>query len=206
MVLFGELVPGQSVTIQGLVEQLDAGITPVREAIRRLTAEGALEAMGNRRIAVPKLSLAQLDEIMFLRQVVEPHLAAEAARLANPVDIDALASRDARLNRAIASGDVRGYLEHNYEFHRTLYDLAQRPIIHAVAEGLWLRVGPALRIVCGQRGTSNLPDKHEEALEALRNRDAQAAAAAIADDIEQGASNIRQSLSEATETRSSLTV
>ena len=40
MVLFGTLAPGQPVTIQGLISDLGAGMTPVREAIRRLTAEG----------------------------------------------------------------------------------------------------------------------------------------------------------------------
>lgn len=42
MILFGHLAPGQPVTIQGLIADLGAGMTPVREAIRRLTAEGAL--------------------------------------------------------------------------------------------------------------------------------------------------------------------
>ena len=40
MILFGVLEPGQPVTIQGLTAGLDAGMTPVREAIRRLAAEG----------------------------------------------------------------------------------------------------------------------------------------------------------------------
>ena len=39
MVLFGELLPGQAVTIQGLIQHLSAGMTPVREALRRLIAE-----------------------------------------------------------------------------------------------------------------------------------------------------------------------
>ena len=50
LILFGILVPGQAVTIQGLVDLIGAGMTPVREAIRRLTAEGALEIGGNRRV------------------------------------------------------------------------------------------------------------------------------------------------------------
>lgn len=54
-VLFGDLAPGQPVTIKGLVDDLGAGMTPVREALRRLTAEGALEFQGNRRICVPVL-------------------------------------------------------------------------------------------------------------------------------------------------------
>ena len=46
-ILFGELAPGQAVTIQGLVEALDSGMTPVREAIRRLISDGALVFQGN---------------------------------------------------------------------------------------------------------------------------------------------------------------
>ena len=40
LVLYGDLAPGQAVTIQGLTARLGAGMTPVREAIRRLIAEG----------------------------------------------------------------------------------------------------------------------------------------------------------------------
>ena len=40
MILGGDFAPGQAVTIQGLVELLGAGMTPVREAIRRLISEG----------------------------------------------------------------------------------------------------------------------------------------------------------------------
>ena len=58
MILFGKLEPGAAVTIQGLVADLEAGMTPVREAIRRLCAEGALEAQGNRRVCVPIMSMA----------------------------------------------------------------------------------------------------------------------------------------------------
>ncbi|MCA3449140.1 MAG: GntR family transcriptional regulator [Rhodobacter sp.] len=67
MVLSGQLQPGQPVTIQGLVSDLDAGMTPVREAIRRLIAEGALTLQGNRRVLVPHLTPALPDQIAFAR-------------------------------------------------------------------------------------------------------------------------------------------
>ena len=48
----------------------DAGMTPAREAIRRLTAEGALEAGGNRRVRVPDMTRSKLDQISFGRMSV----------------------------------------------------------------------------------------------------------------------------------------
>lgn len=194
MILFGEMAPGQAVTIQGLVEQLDAGMTPVREALRRLTAEGALEFLGNRRISVPELTPGQLDEIAFVRQSVEPRLAYLAASRIKPADIERLRAIDDELNIAIDQGDVGAYLKHNCQFHQALYAHAGARILMQVANALWLRVGPSLRVVCGRYGTANLPDMHDEALAALRAGDADGVAAAIAEDIQQGHAQIRRSM------------
>jgi len=194
MILFGELAPGQAVTIQGLVADLDTGITQVREAIRRLTAEGALEFKDNRRIAVPRLTLPQLDELSFARLEIEPYLSKLATKRMNGADIQRLNIIDKTLNMAIAQGDIRGYLEQNYYFHRELYALSQATILISISNALWLRVGPSLRVGCGRHGTLNLPDKHEEALAAMRINDADAVASAIKEDIEQGHQHIRSTL------------
>lgn len=197
-ILFGEFTPGQSVTIHGLVQEFGAGMTPVREAIRRLTAEGALELQGNRRIILPELSLTQLEELSFIRLSVEPQLALLATKNITVNDIDILYEIDEALNAAISRGNVRGYLELNYRFHHTLYRLAEARILMSVASTMWLQVGPSLRGVLGRFGTANLPDKHEEALAGMRVGDAQAVAQAISDDIKQGREGIRASLSEKT--------
>jgi DNA-binding GntR family transcriptional regulator len=104
MVLFGHLQPGQPVTIQGLVSDLDAGMTPVREAIRRLIAEGALTLQGNRRVLVPHLTPALLDQIAFARLTIEPRLAELAAPRLNPAIIDRLEALDKGVDRAIRDG------------------------------------------------------------------------------------------------------
>lgn len=196
MVLFGELAPGQPVTIQGLVEALGTGITPVREAIRRLTAEGALESKGNRRVCVPELTAQHLAELAFARAALEPHLAEMATKTVQVADIDALEALDAAVNAAIKRGDIRAYLEHNYRFHTALYAHSGADILCTIVQGLWLRVGPSLRIVCGRYGTLNLPDKHAEAIAALRARCAADVAKAIHDDIVQGQEQIAAALTE----------
>ncbi|WP_136441711.1 GntR family transcriptional regulator [Pacificoceanicola onchidii] len=186
MVLFGDMVPGQAVTINGLVEQTGAGMTPVREALRRLTAEGALAALGNRRIVVPELSAAAVSELTSARLALEPLLAHRAVTSVTEADIARLTRIDDALDEAITRGDIGAYLKENYQFHDVLNGLAGAPIITAMVEGLWLRFGPSLRVVCGQLGTRNLPDRHKELLEALARRDAEAAAHAIEEDVAQG--------------------
>ena len=194
LVLFGDLAPGQAVTIQGLAERLDAGMTPVREAIRRLIAEGALEFQGNRRVSVPQLEADHVSELIVARQWLDPYLTRRATKRVTAEDLVALTELDVALDRAIVQGELRDYLELNYRFHTSIYAIADAPILSELADGLWLRFGPSLRIVCGRMGTQNLPDKHKDMLDAMRAGDPEAATKAIHDDVTQGMELVRQSL------------
>ncbi len=194
MILFGALTPGEPVTIQGLVERLGAGMTPVREALRRLTAEGALDALGNRRIVVPVLDRAAVEELTLARLALEPLLAQRAAARITADAQRGLAEIDARLDAAIGRGGVEDYLRENFAFHAALNAQAAAPILTALSEGLWLRFGPSLRVVCGQVGTCGLPDMHKAVLEALAEGDAAAVGEAIRGDVAQGMALIANGL------------
>lgn len=197
MVLYGHLEPGQPVTIQGLVADLGAGMTPVREAIRRLMAEGALLPQGNRRVAVPQLSADMLDQVAFARLAIEPKLAELAAPRLTGDRIDQLEAIDGAVNRAIDAGKLSDYLTANHAFHFAIYEAADAPVLYDMARSLWLRAGPSLRAVIARYGREVAPDLHREALAAMRNGDAKALAAAIERDIQQGVDHVRQALSEA---------
>lgn len=194
MVLFGALAPGEAVTIQGIVERLDAGMTPVREALRRLTAEGALESLGNRRIAVPMLDRAAVEDLTEARLAIEPRLAARAAQRVTPAAVADLRAIDARLDVGITRGDVEAYLRENHAFHAALNAQASAPVLTSLTESLWLRFGPSLRVVCGQVGTRALRDMHKEVLAALEAGDPAAAAEAVAGDVRQGMEMIADAL------------
>ena len=194
MILFGHLEPGAAVTIQGLVTDLGAGMTPVREAIRRLSAEGALDPQGNRRVVVPRMTEAMLEQVAFARLTIEPKLAEMAAAHLTPALIDRLQGIDNTVDRAIRSGDVPGYLEANHAFHFCLYDASAAPVLVDMARSMWLRFGPALRVVCARFGRSALPDRHLEALSAMRAGDAAALRLAIERDIAQGVDQVRAAL------------
>ncbi len=191
MILFGDLAPGAPVTIQGLSDDLQAGITPVREAIRRLTTEGALEFLGNRRVCVPVLTEEKLEELAFARLALEPKLAYWAALVLSPASIKALEEIDDALGDAVDYGNVHDYLFQNHRFHMTIYQAAKKPELLSIVERLWLGVGPSMRVICGRFGTHNLPDLHQILLEALRNGDPVAVEQAMRDDIEQGIETIR---------------
>ncbi|NEX45510.1 GntR family transcriptional regulator [Pseudotabrizicola algicola] len=194
MILFGHLEPGAAVTIQGLIADLGAGMTPVREAIRRLTAEGALEPKGNRRVAVPGMTEAVLEQVAFARLTIEPRLAEMAAAHLTPAVINQLQLLDNTVDRAIRAGDVPGYLEANHAFHFCLYEVSGAPVLVDMARSMWLRFGPSLRVVCARFGSDALPDRHVEALAAMRAGDAGALRDAIERDIAQGVDQVKLAL------------
>ena len=197
MILYGHLEPGAPVTIQGLITDLGAGMTPVREAIRRLTAEGALLPQGNRRVAVPQLSAEMLDQVAFARLAIEPKLAELAGPRLTRAKIDRLEAIDAKVSHAIETGKLPEYLAANHAFHFALYEAAEAPVLLDLTRSLWLRAGPSLRAVIARYGRDNAPDQHHEALAAMRAGDARALGGAIERDIQQGIDHIRQALSEA---------
>ena len=194
MVLFGHLEPGQPVTIQGLIRDLGAGMTPVREAIRRLVAEGALSAQDNRRVVVPPATPDLIDQVAFARLSVEPELALRAAARMTPALLERLAAADRAVEAGIAAGDVPAYMAGNHAFHFALYEAAGAPVLLDIARSLWLRFGPALRVVCARHGDAELPDRHAEAMAAARAGDGPALAHAVARDIQQGVDLVRAAL------------
>ena len=194
MILFGLLEPGAPVTIQGLINDLGAGMTPVREALRRLAAEGALLPQGNRRVTVPRVNLALLDQIAFARLTIEPHLAELAAAHLTPALIARLEDLDAQVDAAIRAGDITAYLQSNHAFHFALYEASNAPVLVDMARSLWLRFGPSLRIVVARGGALALPDQHGLALSAMREGDGAGLARALRDDILQGVDQVRTAL------------
>jgi len=185
-ILFGEMAPGQAVTIQGLVQSLGAGMTPVREAIRRLISDGALVFQGNRRVSVPQLSVSDVEQLGYLRKTMESELTRRATTRISDAAIGELDHLDQLLDQAISAGDVVAYLANNYQFHARLYEQANAPVITDLVNRVWLRFGPSLRVVCGRFGTQNLRDHHKDLLKALHQRDPEGAALAMIKDVEQG--------------------
>ncbi|MFN4102332.1 MAG: GntR family transcriptional regulator, partial [Pararhodobacter sp.] len=75
-IMLGELPPGRALTLRGIAQEYHLSMTPAREAVRRLVAEGALTLSGSGRVATPELSDDRIEELAALRALIEPELAA----------------------------------------------------------------------------------------------------------------------------------
>lgn len=185
-VMHGEIPPGQALTLRGLAELHGLSVTPVREALQRLVAEGALTLSSSGRVATPELTPERIEELAAIRALIEPEMAARALPRAHFALIDRLAAINTLNAEAVARQDAVAYIRTNLEFHRTLYLRAQAPAMLAICETVWLQLGPTMRALYARLRRNEPPAHHRHILAALRAGDEPGLRLAVRTDVTQG--------------------
>ncbi|MTH77445.1 GntR family transcriptional regulator [Paracoccus aestuariivivens] len=191
-IMLGELPPGLPLTLRGLAAEHRVSMTPAREAVRRLVAEGALTLSSSGRITTPELSVERIEELAALRALIEPELATRALPRAHQALIDRLALINASIGEAAEAHDAVGYIRTNLEFHRTLYLRAQAPAMLAILETVWLQLGPTMRALYGRVKRQEPPRHHRIILAALRAGDEPGLRIAVRADVTHGLRHLSQ--------------
>lgn len=191
----GAFRPGEVLSSRGLAEQLNVSAMPVREALTRMTAEGALENTSSRTLRLRVLRLQDFDEITAIRVEIEGMAAERACDEMTAKDLTDIRNLNEDLTVAAVSGDVDWYLGANAAFHTAIYKVSGWPLLVGMIERLWLMVGPSIRV--------SVPDRahmltsqcfHDQIMAALEAGDGKAVREAIVDDIRTAAKDIRSFL------------
>ena len=181
----GKIAPGVGLSTRNLAEELGVSQMPVREALGRLSAEGAIEIRSRRKIIITPMTPERFVELLRCRLLLEPELAKCAlARIDGP-RCQYLREADARVKAALLRGDYDGCREANYDFHFALYRAHRETTLSRLVEILWLQFGPYSRLV--SEGSVEIRKGHHDlAIAAIERRDEAALAVAIQRDIEEG--------------------
>ncbi|WP_293449699.1 GntR family transcriptional regulator [Planktotalea sp.] len=185
-IMYGEINPGQAMTLRGIGEEFEVSMTPAREAIRRLVAEGALSVSSSGRVSTPELSNERIEELAALRALIEVELASRALPRAHIALIERLQTINGTIAEHIARQDAVAYIRTNLEFHRTLYLRAQAPAMLAMAEQVWLQLGPTMRALYGRLRRKDPPHFHRLIIAALKAGDEPGLRLAVRSDVTQG--------------------
>jgi len=185
-VMHGEVPPGQPMTLRGVARDFGVSMTPAREAVRRLVAEGALTISSSGRVSTPELSPERIEELAAIRALLEPELASRALPRAHFALIERLAAINALNADAVIRQDAVAYERTNLEFHRTLYLRAQAPAMLAMCETVWLQLGPTMRALYSRLRRKDPPQHHRIILAALKAGDEPGLRLAVRTDVTQG--------------------
>ena len=184
--MHGEIAPGEALTLRGIGKTYDVSMTPAREAVRRLVAEGALTLSQSGRVSTPELSAERIEELAALRALIEVELATRALPRAHLALIERLQTINAAVAEAVAHRDAVSYIRTNLEFHRTLYLRAQAPAMLAMTETVWLQMGPTMRALYGRLRRTEPPQYHRLIIAALKAGDEPGLRIAVRSDVTQG--------------------
>ncbi|GHF26128.1 GntR family transcriptional regulator [Kordiimonas sediminis] len=186
-VMSGQVQPGMALTIRGIANMLCVSAMPAREALWRLTSEGALHLKANRRVEVPTMSPAKLSEVLQLRILLETHAAERALPYVTEEILSQMAILNELQNEALRRQDPEQTIIQNQAFHRCLYEAHPNPVSMPLIEGLWLQLGPLHRLALSNMEDHYFTDRHVEVIKAVETQNPFGLKVAIESDIREGA-------------------
>ena len=199
-ILSGNHAPTERLNIRRLADSMNVSVTPVREAISRLISDGILCSNEKHAVVVPKLKVAQVDEIFHVRFLLEGDLAEAAAANMRDEDIAFLTQAQASFLGALAVKNYRDALKFNSQLHFRIYERAGMDITFKIVENLWFRVGPTLHFmypILDRDRTRNR--RHETIINEARRLDTTGLRAAVLEDLRSALGAIHQYLEDGAE-------
>jgi DNA-binding GntR family transcriptional regulator len=152
-IVSGLILPGETITLEDLAKKFGVSIMPVREAIRKLEADNLIHIGVNRRIVIKELSLESLKEVLQLRLILEGLAVRTASKIRSEASLKKLEKLYYEISHA---DDGETHLRINRDFHRTIYEQANLPILLEIIDMLWERVSPYLHILFRQEKFVNV--------------------------------------------------
>lgn len=171
-ILSEEIAPGEKLVVDQLARELGTSPIPVREAIRRLEAEGWVEIKPFVGARVAPVRVEELEELFTIRTALEPILGRTAVRGVTGEAIERLEQLVDEMDKCVEQNNAMQYSRLNYEFHRTLYELSPWKELYRIVITVWERSARSRWIfVQNPDSMHKSQQEHRAMIEALRNRD-----------------------------------
>ncbi len=184
-IISGVYARGSRLKQAEIAEELKLSITPVREALKLLEAEGYVSGDSYRGARVVPFDPTASAEILQLRLMLEAQLVRGAVDKATGKDIEELRALAKDFETAFEAGDRASARGINYRFHRRMYDIAAMPQTLHFVQILWARYPFDLINAVSGRGKDAVAE-HDEILQAFAEGDASSAVLSMRKHIESG--------------------
>ncbi len=164
-IIHGELVPGSRLAQDHIAEEFGASHVPVREAFRRLEAQGLVISLPRRGVRVASFDLKQVREVAEMRAALEVLALRHAMPNMTP---DVLDAAERAASDADAARDVQAWEEANRRFHRLIVSTCDMPRLLAVIDDLHAVSARFLFIAWRAGWEARTDHDHRAILSALR--------------------------------------
>ena len=194
-ILRGQYKQGQFIRQEMIAQELGVSRLPVREALAQLEAEGLVTREKFRGAVVSRLSTAEINEIYELRLMLEPYLLRHAMAAIGADDIALLREI---IHRSCSAEQTQAWAGLNVDFHKTLYEKADRPLALHMLDNLLIRADRYLKMqqFLSERTRTESDAQHQRILELVASRDVAGAEQALVEHIEWNAGDVRRMIAE----------
>lgn len=199
-IISGRLSRGTRLKQTDIAQELKISITPVREALKLLEAEGYLTSDSYRGATVAPFDVGASSEILKLRLTLEMQLVDGAVRNVNAENLAELRDLAAQFERAAHGNDSTAARGVNYRFHRRMYDFADLPKTLHFVQVLWAQYPFDVINRIGGRAV-RAAEEHQELLKYVIEGDAAGAMLSMRRHIETGWNELRDAESTSRATR-----
>lgn len=135
-ILTGDIAQGSVLSQSQLAQEIGVSTTPLREALRRLAAEGLVQLESHRDARVASLTAEEARDLYVIRENLDPLAAGLAAESRTPADVANIQSTLEQLTPLHDATDLSAMTVHR-EFHRAIYTASHNPLLIGILEGLW---------------------------------------------------------------------
>mgnify|MGYP002078826945 FL=1 len=192
-IISGRIPRGTRLKQQEIATQLNTSITPVREALKLLAAEGYVLGDSYRGATVAPFDIEASSEVLSLRILLETQLVRGAVERVTAADIAELKVLAGEFASAFAAGDNETARAANYRFHNRMFEIARMPQTLHFVQILWARY--PFDLINRLKGrVSRAAEEHDDMLAALIAGDSAAAMLATRQHIEAGFRELRESV------------
>lgn len=169
-IVTGDIKPGERLMEVSLAEQMGVSRTPVREAIRRLEAEGLVTMIPRKGTYVSELSVKDIMDVLEVRTVLDKLATDLAAKRIQPFQLKSLESVHKSYIACVEKEHMEGAVKKDVEFHDIIYAASGNPRLIAVATSLREHVY-RFRVIYMRDNlvAENVLNEHQEILDALRS-------------------------------------
>lgn len=170
LILSGELARGARMQQDELAVRFDASITPVREALRVLEAEGLVVGEPHRGVRVASLDIERVKAVYVMRRLVEAYAMQRATQRLTRRDLATARRLVDDAEAAAEAGNIAAVRESNRAFHFLFYERCGMPGLTTEIRGLW-RAFPWDLLRGGEARARAAVAEHREILEAVERGD-----------------------------------
>lgn len=187
------LEPGMMIDKIAICERMGVSRFPVSAALAKLAHAGLVEVLPQRGTRVKPIALDDIRQHLFIRSALEVETVRGVARLGDRATLDALAVNIDKQRSLAGSGDRLAFHELDLAFHEILLDAIKLPRVKDIVAVSRNALDRARQLLASPERLMHTLEEHERIFNAIRIGDADAAAHAMHDHLDEVVAELHRS-------------